>query len=156
MICNSSPLIFLTKINKLELLKELFEKITIPEAVKKEVLVENKEEYNAIKRAIEEGWIVIENPKKYTNLGIGKGENSSLNLAKEKNEALIIDDLRAVKIAKSLNIEFIRTTDILLMALKRDLIKKEEIIKLFNELIKNKYYLSPRLYLEIIRKIESF
>jgi len=155
MICNSSPLIFLSKINKLILLRDLFKRITIPEQVKNEVLFESKEGYHPIKEAIEKKWIIVENPKNDVELGIGKGENSAINLAREKNEGLIIDDLRAVKIAKSLNIDFVRTTDILLLAFKKGLINKEETTRLFDELIKNKYYLSPRFYLEIIRKIES-
>ncbi len=153
MICNSSPLIFLSKINKLILLKDLFKRIIIPEQVKKEVLLESKEGYHSVKEAIEKRWIRVENPKNDIELGIGKGENSAINLAKEKDEELIIDDLRAVKIAKSLNIHFIRTTDVLLLAFKKGLVNKEEITRLLDELIKNKYYLSPRFYLEIIKKI---
>jgi len=156
MICNSSPLIFLVKINKLEFLKKLFNNIIIPESVKDEILIKDREGYNSLENAIREKWIIIENPKKDVDLGIGKGENSAINLAQEKNEELIVDDLRAVKIAKSLNVNFIRTSDVLLLALKNKLINKEEAIQLFKELVKKKYYISPEIYLEIIKKIEFF
>ena len=42
MISNSTPLILLSKINQLTILKKVFNKITIPEGVKDEVLIENK------------------------------------------------------------------------------------------------------------------
>ena len=156
MICDSSSLIFLAKIGKLELLKELFKEVIITSAIEEEILIEDKEGYNAIKKAREEKWIVVETPKNNMDFGLGKGETSAINLAKEKHERLIIDDLRAIKIAKSLGIDFMRTTDVLLIGLKKGLLTKKETIKLFNDLIKNKYYISPRVYIEIIKRIENF
>ena len=102
MICNATPIILLAKLNKLELLKKLFNKIIIPEAVKKEVVIHGKPGYEIISKAIDNEWIKIENPKNNLDLGIGKGENAAINLAKEKNDKLIIDDAFAIKIIKSL------------------------------------------------------
>ena len=80
MISNSSPLIFLSKIGELDILRKLFVKIKIPSSVKEEVLIEDKIGGEFIKEAIEEGWIKIEDPKKTLELSLGKGENSVISL----------------------------------------------------------------------------
>ena len=82
MICDSTPLILLAKINKLDLFKKIFKTIVITEDVKDEVLKEDKPGYLTIQNAMKEGWIKIKNPKDNQNLQLGKGENSAINLAR--------------------------------------------------------------------------
>ena len=57
-VSNSSPIIHLSKIGKLELLKEYFQIVLIPEAVYRETVIEGKDrkEVEAIKNA---GWIKV-------------------------------------------------------------------------------------------------
>ena len=153
MISNSSPLIFLSKINSLKLLKDLYNYITIPEAVKSEVLIKEKEGYSIIDKAIEDKWIMIENPKKILNLDLGKGENSAITLARENKDSLIIDDAVGIKVANSLNIGTIRTTTVIILAVKRKLLTKKQAISLINKLIENGYYISPRYYSLILTKL---
>ena len=155
MICNSTPLIYLAKINQLELLKKLFHKITITQIVKEEVLIEGKPGYSIINNAIKEGWIKIFNPKKDISLGIDKGENSTINLAREKKDTLIIDDALGIKIAKSFNIDFIRTTSVIIMSLKKNIINKEQAISFINKIIDAGYYLSPNIYSKIMQFINE-
>ena len=155
MISNSTPLILLSKINRLELLKRLFDHVTITDAVKEEVLIENKPGYFLINQAIKSGWIKIENPKKDAELGLGKGENSAINLAKEKNDKLIIDDAFAIKAVKGLNLEFIRTTTVVFIAVEKAIINKKEAVSIVNNLIKNGYYIAPKYYAEIFGRLSS-
>ena len=88
MICNSSPLIFLPKINQLNLIKRLFGHIVIPEAVKEEILIEGKDGYDLIEIAINEELIKMANPSKNTDFKIGKGESAAINLTIEKKTHL--------------------------------------------------------------------
>lgn len=155
MICNATPLICLAKIKQLELLKKLFHTITIPQSVAKEVLIEGKPGYAFIKEAIQEGWIKVCNPKNNINLELGKGENAAVNLANERKDTLIIDDAFAIKVAKSLNIDFIRTTTIIFMALKKKIINKKQAISFINKLIEEGYYISSSLYPKIMEIINS-
>ena len=67
MISNASPLIFLAKLNQLEMLKKLFSKVTITEAIKEEILNKDKKEYFIIEKAINDKWIKIINPKNEVN-----------------------------------------------------------------------------------------
>lgn len=155
MISNSTPIILLSKINRLILLKKLFSQIIIPEEVSKEVLIEDKPGYLIINRAIKDGWIKIENPKNNLELGLGKGENSAINLARERKDKLIIDDALGVKAAKAFNIEILRTTTLIFMALEKKLLKKDEAILVANALIENGYYIAPKYYSAIITKLNT-
>ena len=95
MISNSTPLICLAKLNKLELLIKLFKQIIIPEAVKEEVLIEGKPGYSILNEYIIWGLIKIENPKNNLDFGIGTGENAAINLAKEKKDKFIhVEELK--------------------------------------------------------------
>ena len=66
-ISNSSPLIYLSKLNKLELLRKLFSKIIIPKQVYEEVVVKGREnkflDYLKIENAINNNWIIVEESK---------------------------------------------------------------------------------------------
>lgn len=155
MISNSTPLICLAKLDELEILKKLFNKISIPEAVKEEVVVAGKPGYAIISKAIEDGWIKIENPKENLELGLGEGENAAINLAKEKEDKIIIDDAFAIKAIKSLNIEYLRTTTIILLSLKKNIINKKQAKDNLQKLVENGYYISPRIFSELLRVIES-
>ena len=155
MICNSTPLIHLAKINQLKLLKGLFNKVIIPEAVKDEVLVEGKPGYSIILGGINQGWIKIKNPKNNINFGRGKGENAAISLAKEENDTLIIDDTPAIRIADSLNVKYIRTTAVILLALKKKVINKIQSKNLIHKLAESGYYISSSVFSETLRIIDS-
>ena len=62
-VSNTSPLIWLSKTGKINLLKELFQEITIPEEVYTEAvergLQEGFSDALIIKEAVEQGWIRI-------------------------------------------------------------------------------------------------
>lgn len=153
MISNSSPLIFLAKINSLNLIKNLFNFIEIPEEVKKEILIKEKEGFISLEQAIKENWIKTVQLNKNIDYSLGKGENAAINLAKEKNKSLMIDDSKAIKIAESLGIKTLRTTSLIFLALKKKLINKGEAIKLINKLIESGYYISPSIYTKIIERL---
>jgi len=77
-ISNSSPLIALSRINILFILKEIFEKIFIPDSVYQETVVEadNMVQQQNINKAIEENYIRILSPRTYHlfKRNLGKGE----------------------------------------------------------------------------------
>jgi len=156
MISNSTPLICLAKLNKLELLIKLFKQIIIPEAVKEEVLIEGKPGYSILNEYIIWGLIKIENPKNNLDFGIGTGENAAINLAKEKKDKLLIDDSFAIKIAQSLDIDYIRTTGVILLLLKKKIIDKKTAKEMIYALVEDGYYISPKILSGLIKNIESF
>lgn len=155
MICNSTPLISLSKIGELELLKKLFGKIIIPNAVKKEVLIEGKAGYFEITQALNENWIRVIDPKHIVEFGLEKGEEAAIALAREKRDKLIMDDDIAFKMAKALGIDLFRTTNVITMAVKKNILSKKEGVVLLNKLIEKGYYLSPRHYVALLEKLKE-
>jgi predicted nucleic acid-binding protein len=116
-ISDTSCLIALTKIDKLELLKNLYQEIIITQDV-----------YVEFGGSLPE-WILIsevKNKQRQQELEnrLDKGEASSIALALEiENSTLIIDEIKGRKIAQSLNIDIIGTIGVILLAEKRGLIK---------------------------------
>lgn len=155
MIADSTCMICLSKIKKVELLKKVFRSVAIPRAVKNEILIEGKEGLQDIQNALNEGWLKIRNAKRVMNLGLGEGENEALSLAHERKETLILDDAYALKAARALHIDTIRTTSIIFIAVKKKIIDKEESIAILNKLIENGYYISPAAYAAILTKLKE-
>lgn len=153
MISDATALICLGKINELGLLKKLYGVVAIPSAVKKEVLVKDKDGYSSIYNAIKSGWIKIADPKKITKLGLGAGEDAAISLAIERKDSIILDDAFAIKAAKALNIPIVRTTTVIFMALKNKIITKAQALKILNQLIESGYYISTRDYAVLISKL---
>lgn len=128
-VANSSPLIALGRLNRLDILEILFGKIHIPNAVYQETVVETalEDQREAISRSIDAGIvIVVDSTIDYPfKRKLHSGEKDVLNLAIEKKAgAIIIDDTRARKEAKELGLksDILYTTDVLKGAEKRGLI----------------------------------
>ena len=155
MISNASPLIFLSKIGQISLLKKLFAFILISKEDKDEIFVEGKPETIDIANAIKQGWIKVVEVKDNIPIGIEGGESSVINLARERKDKLVIDDSIAIKVAKAFDIETIRTTTIIFMAVEKNIINKKQAISLINKLIDIGYYISPTYYSAILAKLSS-
>jgi len=153
MISNTSPIIYFTKINKLDLLRRLYGSIIITKEVEDELLFNNKPDFELIKRAIEENLFTIKSPSSNLDLFLGKGENSAINLALELKKPLIIDDSRGIRVAQSLGVETLRTTSVILSAVKKKMITKKEALNMINNIIEKGYYISIKYYKELIDKL---
>jgi predicted nucleic acid-binding protein len=100
LILDTSTLILLNKINELELIKYLSDKVYITSIIRKEFGKEIPD------------WIeIIEHTEKrfqaLLEMDLDKGEASAIALTLEvENGVLIIDDLKGRKIAKKLNLKF--------------------------------------------------
>lgn len=128
-IANSSPLIALGRIDRLDILESIFGKIYIPNAVYQETVIETS--YNdqraAIQKSIQSNRIIVVEPTIEHSFyrKLHAGERGVLNLALEKNaNGVIIDDKKARNEAKERGLHFspIFTSDILKGAEKRGLI----------------------------------
>jgi predicted nucleic acid-binding protein len=149
-VSNASPLIVLLKINKLSILKELFEKIIIPEAVYKEITA--KEPDKLIFDKI--GWIKtrsVTNIEMTTLLEklVNSGEAEAIVLAKELKVTLLIDDAKARKYAKLLNIELIGTLGLLKIAKKNGLV--QSVRKVIEDMLAEGYYIEDKLVRKILK-----
>jgi hypothetical protein len=151
-VSNASPLIVLLKINKLLILKKLFEKIVIPDAVYKEITAKEHDKlvFDKLK------WVETRRVRKTEMINlleklINKGEAEAIILAKELNATLLIDDAKARKYAKLLNIEVIGTLGLLKMAKKSGLV--QSVRKVIDDMLTEGYYIEDRLVRKILKDI---
>ena len=145
-ISDSSPLISLSTIERMDLLEKLFKEIFVPKSVFEEVTKENKPYSNELKIFLINRVKHVKNKVAVKILlsDIGKGESEAIILAiEEKSDYLLIDDLKARKIAKMNGLEIIGTMGILLKGKKEGLIK--EIKPLIGILLKNNIRIGDKI-----------
>ena len=133
-IFDSSPLIHLTKIGKLDSIISLFKKLYITKAVFHEVVEEG------IKNNLSDA-IIIQNyvndhkikvieiilPNKLKGvLHPGESESITLAITNKKNALLIMDEKKGRLIAREKNISLHGTLGILLILLKEEIIDKQK------------------------------
>lgn len=157
-VSNSTILIFLAKIDKLFLLKELFKKILIPEEVEKEVVKEGKKrnyiDAIEVEKAINEKWIIVEKiniDPMLKDIGIDKGEAEAITLAKKKNLPILLDQTHARHAAKLLELKPRGTIYVLLRALKKGFISYDNYELALLDLIDIGFRMSQEVYIEAIR-----
>lgn len=162
MIVDSSVLIHLSRIGRLNLLKE-FGEIKITEDVYRETVEEAKGRsgVSSIGEACR-SWITVakeKNEKRITELagweGIEKADASLILLAEEKKEVLLSNDYYLLRVARSRGIECWWLTTLLLRAVKDKKIKREEARQMLQDLVKNGMRVSIEVYAAILKKIDE-
>ncbi len=156
-ISNSTPIIELTLLGKLELLNELFEKVYVTRQVYEEIVTGEKKNTGAmeLKECIENGNIIMYNivNNKFVDLMYGrlhKGELSVIVAAKElKTNYVLMDDASGRKMADEINLVPIGTVGILKLAKNKGYIPK--IKPLIDKMIENNFRISLKLYNEILK-----
>lgn len=143
-ISDTSCLIALSKIDKLYLLRDLYQEIIVTQDV-----------FEEFGRSLPDWIIISELRNKQTQSEIekrlDKGEASSIALALEiGNSTLIIDEIKGRKIAQTFNIDIIGTIGVILLADKRGLI--EDVVGTILKLVNNGFRLSDKIIDKIIER----
>lgn len=124
-VADTSCLIALSKIGKLELLKQLFTRILIPKAVYHEVVQQGKGRAGSQEVATAK-WIETRavNDVLATNtlkLQLGSGESEAIVLAVEvKADFIVLDDWRARQAALGLELPVVGTVAVLAKAVQKN------------------------------------
>jgi predicted nucleic acid-binding protein len=145
-VSNSSPLIALARIQRLDLLPAIFESILIPPAVAREI---------APSIPILPTWLRIQAPSvlppaPLLRRRLGAGEREALALAIElRADRIILDDLPARRSAEAAGLNVIGTLGALVTAKRTDLLKA--IRPELEALLRTSFFLSPQLYNELLR-----
>lgn len=150
-ITNTTPILSLLKIDKLDLLKELFGKVTVPNAVYQEIENGRHKPYYQDLKQID--WIKIEHIKNQDSLAffvdLDKGEAEVLILAKEqKADLVILDEIMGRRYAKQFELNLTGTLGILLKAKEKGIINS--IRELLTELTEKGTWLNPKLVKKVI------
>lgn len=161
MIVDSSILIHLARIGKLELLKDLLKKITITKDIYRETVIEGKTGASEIEDACKD-WIKVEEFKDVEKAkilakleDITEADASIILLAKEKKKKLLSNDYVLIKLARSKGIESWWLTTLLLKSVKEKRFNKEEAKDTLFDLIKSGMRISVEVYAKFLEKIEE-
>lgn len=130
-ISDSSPLIGLSSIGKLGILKTLFGKIIIPGAVFEEVVVLGKDKIGSkeVKTACRE-WIRVREVKNIQGVNslktiLDSGEAEVITLAQEINaDLLLINNREPREFAKTLDFKVLGTVGVIKLAWKEGIVKQ--------------------------------
>lgn len=153
---DASPLIFLSRLEALDVLAHYEEILTTAEVIE-EVLPEGRPddaEALRVRQALETGVVkrVEAQGRLERDFGLGRGENSLLVLAgHERLDEIIMDDRAAIGVAKYLGFRVVSTPFLLLRERLAGRWSYERFAGALDRLLTANYFLSPRL-LERIRE----
>lgn len=160
-VCNASPIINLSKINKLDLIEKLYKKIIIPGAVFKELIVRghDKENIPAIKSLIDNNIIYVQEVQsnalvRALEKDLDPGESEAIALAAEINaEFIILDERDARETAEIYNLKKTGFIGILMKAKQKGFI--DSVKKYLDQAIEKGFWIDEKLYGAIIKKINE-
>ena len=142
-ISDTTPIITLIKINRIDLLEKLFGEVFIPEVVFRELTTNTAfaNEAEIVKASSFLKVKTVQNQQSLSILqavsGLDDGESEAIILAGELgSDALIIDERKGRKIAQKLGITITGTIGILIQAHNENMISTEN-AKLYLEQLKN-------------------
>ncbi len=175
-VSNASPLIFLSKIKRLDLLKLLYGEIHIPRAAFKEIVAKKADFPEEVTDFLKRGFIKTEevhiHNKNLSDLNIHKGEEHALLLAisqtdvwescnlqgfnmEKKADLIILDDKRARIAAEFLGLTFTGTLGVLLEALKKGIVDLSEFKVLLKKLIDSGFRIDITVYGRVLEEAEQ-
>jgi predicted nucleic acid-binding protein len=160
-VSNATPLIYLAKVNRLDLLVNIFTQVIIPQEVKNEVVDKgkmlSKKDAYLVEKAISEGWIKVLNTDIVAiPIELDPGEIAALSLAKNLGlKEVLIDEASARAAARLLGLTPKGTLFVLLKALQKTQIKEEEILEILNQLLKEGFRLKEEVYLEALKEAKQ-
>lgn len=155
---NASPLIFLAKIEKLDLLNNY--EVMLPQQAYEEInkgAETGKEDAQKIKTLVEKNIIKVEEiaiSKEIEQQNLGKGEKAAISLAiKNKINIVLLDERKARRIARFYKLKPKGTIGILMESYKSSKISKKEFIESIKNLIDKGYRINEKLILKILSEI---
>ncbi len=170
-VSNTSPLIWLAKIGKLNLLRDLFGVILVSEETYKEAvevgLQEGHSDALAIKDAFDQGWIKVErlDEKQVAicqkimrhSFELHEGEVKAIVPAREigKDTLLLMDDYSGRAFAETWGLKVKGILYVIIAAMRNDLLDKAEAKEAVLNLVGKGFRIEPKLLAKIIQEIEK-
>jgi predicted nucleic acid-binding protein len=169
-VSNTSPIIWLSKIGRITLLKKLFGEVVIPEEVYKEAVEKGlKEGFSdalAIKECVDQGWIKIskldEREIKLCQkmvehaFEIHFGEAQAIILARKISALLLMDESSGRAFAETLGLKVRGTLYVIVEALREELLDRAEAKEIVLAVVSKGFRIEPKMLVRILREIETF
>ena len=149
-MADSTPLIALSIVGKLGLLRDMFNEVMVPSSVFQEVVESGKGKIGS-KEVSEASWIKVMNPEGRGEIppilaGLDRGELDVILLAREvKADLVLIDEKAGRKVAKALGLKVKGTLGLLLFACKKGFMEAEEAEEVLTKLNNSSIRISNRL-----------
>ena len=152
-VADATPLIALAKINKLDILADLFDRVILPQSVYDEVVTQaadkagsadiKKADFFDIRSASDQSKV------RYLLATLDAGESEALVLAEElAADLVLLDEKKARGIAEKIGLHYTGTIGLLLAAKKKGRVKS--LRPLLDELRAKSFRLGETLYLQIL------
>jgi len=161
-VSNASPIIWLAKIGKLELLKALFEKVVIPKRVYLEVVSDERApDAVVIEGALKGGWVEVSEEKLEDSTILAEaarihlGEAEAILLARKLGADLIVDEKEASETAHIFGVTTMGTVAVLLLGLARGMLTFAEFKESLAGLISLGFWLSVDVYNRALEEARS-
>ncbi len=169
-VSNASPLIWLSKIGKITLLKTLNGEVIIPQEVYREVvergLKEGISDALVIGESVPQGWIrvstlnerEIELSRRIMEHAseIHLGEAQAIILARETDALLLMDESSGRAFAETWGLRVRGTLYVILKALKEGLLSKDRAREATLEPVEKGFRVEPKLLARMLREIDGF
>ena len=169
-VSNSSPLIWLSKIGRINLLKSLYDKVYIPEEVYREVVTRGlKEGFSdalIVKECIKQGWIKVSRLNEEEvelcrrimehAAEIHHGEAQAILLARKMDALLLMDESCGRTLAEAWGLKVKGTIYVIMKALREGLMDKNEAREAVVSLVNKGFRIEPKMLTRILREIERF
>jgi len=159
-VSNASPIIYLSRVGRLALLRQVYGGAAIPRGVYTEVVEEarGRPGVNLVKEAVSEGWIRTLSVKvdmDYGAEGLEKTDAEVISLAKSMNLPLLSNDRALITYARAQGVETKWFTQILRDAVGKGVLTGEQAEALFMELIKAGLRLRSEVILRVLAEIRE-
>ena len=141
-VSDTTPILSLVKLGRLDLLQALYGKVMLPEAVYHE-LVSNPAFVEEAKQVIASAFLTTVSVKNKSSVellrkvsGLDAGESEAVILYEEQNaELLLIDERKGRTVAKKMDIEYIGTAGILMLAYDKRLLCASDVEECLDRLL---------------------
>jgi hypothetical protein len=150
-VSNAGPLIACAKVGRFDLLHNLFDQVTVPQAVYAEVVIRGAGRAGADEtQGARQRWIRVERVKNLAlsrslHIQLGMGESEAIALSIELGaDVLLLDDRKARAMARYLGLPVVGTVGVLLRANRTGLLPDLE--SALDELRSHGFRISDELY----------
>ncbi len=165
-VADSTCIIYLAKVGKLDLLKAMYGTVFIPKEVYTETVERGKEkkivDAEIIGKAVEKGLIEVKELSKAQKMeaerlrslaAIGRGEAEAIILARDSKSGLLMDDVVALGVAKLYGLETLWTTTLILKAVRRGVLTKRDGRRMIENLVSAGYRLAGDVLVELLGEL---
>jgi len=156
-VSDTTALIILGKLDRFDLLKNIFQKVYIPKSVFSELTQKD----DGIHKMIEENKLFC--IKEITDIETFKllygvldsGESEAIVLSRELHTVLLIDEKKGRMIAKGMGLEIIGILGLLLLNVKKEYISKKSAREILENIESLNFRISIKLYEQFLDKLKG-